>query len=667
MSVEIPQEISNCFTNVAEVDLLYNSRFTFFKHQRMENNTVAGIVGCFAAIGLGAYVLRGIQKKYWERRSYGEYISNCSRELPTGQTIDIVIRNGIVYQGRGEAPLVGYDVVIMKNRIHSIGAHPLNLQQYQILKEIDASNCWVIPGLIDIHCHYDLEIEQFPALQESIRHGVTSVLVGNCSISSTLGTEEELVSVFARVENMSEPTIQSWLKGKVTWDSPQTYYEHLQQLPFGCNVATLIGHSAIRIKAMGLDRSLNVHVPTAEELRSMETLVEQAMNSGFVGMSIDLLPWHRMTGKYAGISIPSQQARFSEYQVLSKIIRKHNAVLQATPSPVDRTSILRLFLQSASLLNSKPLRTTILAAMDPVAFPGLYRLSVGAPSFFNRFTFADIRMQTLSVPFMLYGDGMLSPISEELPTGTMLLNQTSSQARKDLFKDPKFVEDFRREWQTSYGFFHKNLALIEVVSVPDHPDWIGKSIKQIALELGQEPLDFFVWALSTLGDALRWKTIMANNIPENLKWLLAHPATFPGFNDSGAHSRNMAFYDGGLRLLQLAMKNPDWLSIERAVQRITSEPAEWLGIDAGILDVGAYADIAVIDPEKLRNGLHDPPEMVFDPNLGVERLVNRNDPSVVKAVLVSGKLALDETAKFHPDLGVSPFGRLLTRRRGING
>lgn len=89
----------------------------------MENNTVAGVVGCFAAIGLGAYVLRGIQKKYWERRSYEEYISNCSRELPTeGRTIDIVIRNGIVYQGRGEAPLVGYDVVIMKNRIHSIGS-----------------------------------------------------------------------------------------------------------------------------------------------------------------------------------------------------------------------------------------------------------------------------------------------------------------------------------------------------------------------------------------------------------------------------------------------------------------------------------------------------------------------------------------------------------------
>jgi N-acyl-D-aspartate/D-glutamate deacylase len=626
-------------------------------------DTLLGVVTCCAALGLGGFVWKSWAKKNWQQRSLKDYNEHINKTLPPKiSKIDVVIRNGNVYQGRGEPALVGFDVTIIGNKIYSIAPHPLNLDGFEIGKEIDATNCWVMPGLVDIHSHYDLEIEKFPALQESIRHGVTSVLMGNCSISSTLGSEEELVSLFARVENMPVPVIQSWLKDRVTWDSPESYYEHVEELALGCNVASFIGHSAIRIKVMGLERSLTVHHPTKEEMNQMQDLLDRAMKAGFVGLSIDLLPWHRMTGTFTGISVPSQQATFSEYRKLGSVVRKANGVLQATPHPMDKLSIVKLFWQSTALLDSVPLRTSMLAAMDVVSKPGLFKLAAEGPMTFNRNLFADIRMQTLSVPFEIFSDGVVTPVGEETSCGSKLLDQTSSEARQQLLRDPTFVETFRNELNARVGFLHHKFSEWFIVSVPENADWVGKSVEEIAKSRGENSFEFFIWAVATYGDGFRWKTVLANHIPENKRWLLAHPASMPGFNDSGAHSRNMAFYDGGLHLLREALLHPDWMSIERAVQRLTSEPAEWFGIDAGVLDVGRYADVTIVDPVHLKDLQHNP---VFenDPFLGVERMVNRNDPRIVKSVIVSGQVVLEDD-RFHSDLGSTKFGRLLRRCRG---
>ena len=97
---------------------------------------------------------------------------------------------------------------------------------------------------------------------------------------------------------------------------------------------------------------------------------------------------------------------------------------------------------------------------------------------------------------------------------------------------------------------------------------------------------------------LRWWTVSANRDPEIVRDLLHHPQILPGFNDSGAHITNMAFYDGNLRGLQIAQSE----GLERVasqVKRLTSEPADFIGVHAGRLEIGARADIAVIDPDKL--------------------------------------------------------------------
>src|SRR5262249_29259486 len=106
---------------------------------------------------------------------------------------------------------------------------------------------------------------------------------------------------------------------------------------------------------------------------------------------------------------------------------------------------------------------------------------------------------------------------------------------------------------------------------------------------------------------------------------------------------------------------PGLMSLERAVAKLTGESAEWLGLDAGQLKPGSWADVAVIDPEKLRDGL-GPPIESFDERLhGAMRMVKRSD-GVVRQVVIGGRVAFDE-CKFVDSFGRERFGRLLRSQR----
>ena len=106
-----------------------------------------------------------------------------------------------------------------------------------------------------------------------------------------------------------------------------------------------------------------------------------------------------------------------------------------------------------------------------------------------------------------------------------------------------------------------------------------------------------------------------------------------------------------------AQADPGWMTVARAVHRLTGEPAAWLGIEAGTVAKGAIADVVVIDPERLQAGLGEPVELV-DPRLdGNMRMVKRSD-GVVRQVVIGGRVAFDE-GRFAPGYGETRFGRLL--------
>ena len=145
-----------------------------------------------------------------------------------------------------------------------------------------------------------------------------------------------------------------------------------------------------------------------------------------------------------------------------------------------------------------------------------------------------------------------------------------------------------------------------------------------------------------------------------LKRLLFHPQTLPGFNDSGAHLTNMAFYDGNLRTLKLAQEE-GMATVAEAIHRLTGAPAEFLGLNAGVLQVGAKADVCVVDPSKLP--AWDPESTVeyiwrdlFDHHM----MVNRPE-GLVTHTMIAGHLAW-ENGRYTEAYGAVRMGRCLRHR-----
>ncbi|HWB73558.1 MAG TPA: amidohydrolase family protein [Nannocystaceae bacterium] len=118
--------------------------------------------------------------------------------------LDLVLKGGTVFDGRGGPRRVA-DVGIRGDRVVAISERSLPIGERT--RVVDATDRWVTPGFIDIHTHYDAEIEVAPALSESVRHGVTTVVTGSCSLSMAVGRPRDLADMFCRVEGIPRTVV----------------------------------------------------------------------------------------------------------------------------------------------------------------------------------------------------------------------------------------------------------------------------------------------------------------------------------------------------------------------------------------------------------------------------------------------------------------------------
>jgi len=545
--------------------------------------------------------------------------------------LDLLIRGGLVFDGLGTPPARA-DVAVCNGRVLAI-APGIGAPAGEI---VDARGCWVVPGFVDIHTHYDLEVEIAPALAESLRHGVTAVVMGNCSLSLTVGEPETLADIFLRVESLPHVLVRKWLRQAVGWATPAEYLTHLAQLPLGPSVAPMLGHSALRAHVMGLRRSLQAHADD-DDLRRIRALGAEALDAGCVGISVDMVPWHMMSGPYKGRTIPSQHADFREYRMLAELCHEHDAVFQVTPNPQDRRTLLHL-LRLALEFRRPPLRMTVLAALDTAVDRRLWRAFGPLLHVLNDRLGANVRFQTLTEPFTIYSDGPLTPLFEEFPAGVRLNDASSAEERRALWADRGFRAAFAREWRRRAGrTFHRDLQQMHIVRAGD-PALSGRSFAEVAQERGHDPLETFMDLLAEHDAGLRWVATGANDRPGPRQALMSLRHVLPGFTDAGAHARHLGYYDGALSLLRQA-SSTGFLAPARAVARVTGEPARWFRLDAGVLRPGARADLVLLRPEALRSAIAEQVELE-DPVLdGALRMVKRGSDATVKAVYVAGREA----------------------------
>ena len=558
----------------------------------------------------------------------------------TNTTYDVIVRDGLWFDGTGSSPQFR-SLGIRDGVVAGISNGPADrLDETGCPEVIDAAGKWVVPGFVDVHTHYDAEVLLDPGLRESVRHGVTTVLLGNCSLSTVYADSADAADLFSRVEAVPRNFVLGALEAKKTWSGPAEYVRALDELPLGPNVGSMLGHSDLRTAVLGLGRATDDTVrPSDAELDQMAAMLDEALDAGLLGMSgmdaaIDKLDGDR----YRSRALPSTFATWRERRKLIAVLRERGRILQSAPDVANIASGVLFFLSSSRMFGRrKGVRMSLLVSSDVKSMPGAASF-FGLPTrLLNAVLGASVRFQHLPVPFEVYSDGIDLPVFEEFGAGTAALHLRDQIERNELLADTEYRRKFRREFdrrrKLGPSLWHRDFHDAVIVECPDKT-LIGKSFGTIAGERGLHPLDAFLDVLVENGERnVRWTTVLANHRPKQLNRLAAEPSVHMGFSDAGAHLRNMAFYNYPVRLLKRTLDaNRDgtpFLSLERAVYRLTAEVADWFGLDAGTIKKGDRADFAVIDPAGLDESVDGYYEEEVPFYGGLSRMVNRNDKAVV--------------------------------------
>ncbi|PTQ66957.1 amidohydrolase family protein [Pseudomonas sp. GV071] len=577
-------------------------------------------------------------------------------------TYDIVIQGGRYFDGTG-APAAIRSLAVKDGKVALVSATPID--EGLANRVIQAHGKWVTPGFIDSHTHYDAELIVAPSLSESVRHGVTTVLVGSCSLSMVCSEPEDASDIFTRVETVPRDKVLPILRQHKTWNTPQQWVDFIRQQPMGPNVVSFLGHSDLRVGVMGLHRATDRNVqPSAAEMQAMENVMEQALDAGFLGLSTMCLKWDKIDGdREWSKSLPSTYARWGEVRRLNNLLRKRGRVHQGAPNAANPLQVLQYLGQAMGVLR-KPLKTTLISMLDLKGnrtIAPMARLS----AWFTNLLGGDFRWQLLPTPFMIYADGIDVVLFEEFGAGEMALDLKDAVARNALLKDENYRRTFRKFYaqKLSPRVWQRDFGDAVILGCPEQ-QLIGRNFADVALERGLHVVDLFLDMVVAHGTQLRWFTVIGNHRKDVLRKMVCNPNTLITFSDAGAHLRNMAFYNLPLRLLKLVQESHGEgrpiMPIEQAIHRLTGEQADWLGIDAGRIREGDRADIVVLDPRGLQQDLE---RENWDTMQGfdIPRMVCRN-PGCVSHVLINGRLAVDDE-QVVPELGQAQgFGRFLAAR-----
>jgi N-acyl-D-aspartate/D-glutamate deacylase len=203
----------------------------------------------------------------------------------------------------------------------------------------------------------------------------------------------------------------------------------------------------------------------------METLLEEAMQQGYLGLSTDGLPFHYLANEpHTDKRIPTQFASFGELRRLLKVVRRYDRVWQTTPILENRLTALLYFTLTSGRCSAGPLKVSALSAMELVLAPRATKAFLGFAKLMNSRLFrGNLHFQALGTNFRVWSDGIVSPLFEELPSTAQLiaLEYDDVEGRHALMHDPRWVEEFRRDWL--HGRTGGDWASFKArLGVPDH-------------------------------------------------------------------------------------------------------------------------------------------------------------------------------------------------------
>ncbi|MEK6243299.1 MAG: amidohydrolase family protein [Pseudomonadota bacterium] len=542
---------------------------------------------------------------------------------------DLLIKNGLLIDGSG-APARHADVAISEGKIVQIGKSTEPAK-----RTIDATGLAVAPGFIDPHTHYDAQICWDGALTPSSWHGVTSVVMGNCGVGIAPCRPEAREIAMRDLVNVEAIPFEVLDKG-ITWDW-QSFPEFMDAAAArkpSLNLAFLAPLTPFRHYVMGeasMERAASV-----VELNEIKKLLGEAIDAGAFGFSSTLLNQHM---GYAGRPLACRNASREELKAYCNALKERGkgAIEIAMTKQIGVMDDPELELLDFMLTESaRPITFIAMFDRDDISEAVRTSLAKAAPMIAR-----GARPQTSPLP-LTREINMRNPFSfAAFPSWQRVFEDKSKAAQAAVYRDVAFRNKFREELKRPAAFGNwERITLHEVKSAAlKHLE--GQTVAEIAAAQGKDGVDAFLDL--TLADDLdnEFTMVSFNNRVDRMAEILNNPAMLLGLGDGGAHLDMLC--DSGYPTFVLGtwVRERKVLTLEEAVRRMTSDPADFFGIrDRGRLKPGLAADIAIFDPATV--GSMGRPERRYDLPGGAKRMVMRSQG--IEYSIVNGAVTWEKGA-----------------------
>ena len=499
---------------------------------------------------------------------------------------DLIIRNGKLIDGSG-LPAFHGDIGVSGGKITEIGR-----VSGEARRVVNADGLAVAPGIIDNHTHYDAQVTWDPLCTYSCYHGITTVVIGNCSLAMAPAHKEDrdnLAGVLSHVEAIPLEAIQAGVQW--SWETIPQYLDALDQR-LGLNVASLIGHSAVRRYVMG-EASQERHA-TDDETTAMKRVVREGIEAGAVGISFERNPRHfDWDGRLAPTNLADDQEIFAVASVVDEVGRGviqfggdrklGTEVAKRTRCPVFYGNITQAAVAPERWRRQLE-ETEVLMRQGHRAYqfvmprPGDLRYTLKTAQHFDAMaTWKKVMLLPLEIRKQVFRDP-----------------ETRAKLHKEAVEtpiNPNLAGDFTRRWDLQF-VFKPALAKNENLK--------GKSVADISREQNKDVLDAFLDLALEENLETEFERREVNSDEAAMKALLTSPYTIIGQSDGGAHVVFRTDYSYSTYLLSHWVREKQILSLEDAIRKLTFVPASLFGLyDRGLLRQGMAADLMVFDPDTI--------------------------------------------------------------------
>jgi len=490
---------------------------------------------------------------------------------------DLLIRNGIVVDGSGRSRYQA-NIGVVDGRIVEIGGKIDGSAR----KVIDASDLIVAPGFIDPHTHYDAQICWDPLLSCSSWHGVTSVVMGNCGVGIAPcrpDLHEVVTWDLVNVEGIPFDVLArgiSW-----GWVSFPEFMQAAEQRRSGVNLSFLAPLTPFRHFVMG-EESME-RAATAEELAQIKALLREAILAGAVGFSTTNTLQH--VG-YRGRPLACRLADTNEMTAYADVLKELGRGLIEIALTRSGGILADDEYQLLDLLLTKSGRpVTWLSARSEETLRKAEPLT-------RRGAICQLRCTPTIFEFNLRSPALV--MAALSPAWTKVFNLPADK-QKELYASDEFRSDFRQELsRPRAGRLDWKRFIIDQAVTPSLKAYEGRSVAEVAAERGEEPLDSFLNL--AIEDELRTWFVLTFAKEERIGRFVADPRLIIGLSDGGAHVDQHCDAGYPTYLIGTWSRDKQLLTLEHAVKRLTSEPADLFGVaDRGQLAPGMAADFTIFD------------------------------------------------------------------------